>query len=61
MDDEQNFRIRRSQPEMLPQIYEMLRQIAGAFALAQIQFFKCIRDTPHCFYLLVEGFQEEAG
>jgi len=26
MDDEQNFRIRRSQPEMLPQLYEMLRK-----------------------------------
>ncbi len=24
MDDEQNFQIRRSQPEMLPQLYEML-------------------------------------
>ena len=26
MDDEQNFRIRRSQPEMLPQLYEMLQK-----------------------------------
>jgi len=58
MDDEQNFRIRRSQPEMLPQLYEMLPLVAVAEMESAV--ISVIKQEVECKFSFIRCIQTDS-